>query len=60
LWIKFFFHGFNVDLIVIKCEDRSFSVRKDLAIGFRDEDRIIERFVFCRFIIIVFGAIRVR
>jgi hypothetical protein len=46
VWIKVFFDGFNVDLIIFKGEDRSFSVRKNLAIGFRNEDCIIERIIF--------------
>ena len=38
--------SFYVDFIVVKCEDRTFSIRKNLTIGFRDQDRIIECFVF--------------
>jgi hypothetical protein len=45
VWIKVFLHGFNIDLIIFKGEDRSFSVRKNLAIGFRNEDGILERII---------------
>jgi hypothetical protein len=53
VWFKIVGDCFCVDLIVVKCEYRSFSVRKNLAIGFRDEDCIIESFVIGRFIIVI-------